>query len=82
MTAKKVMINNYEYRQRVFVVTKSIDPSSYLEYGEIEGIICDGNESYLVLALYSTLEFDSKSFSYVIYRLTPKESTVCSISEL
>lgn len=65
LTAKKVKINNYEYRQGCFVVTKVIDPPSYLEFGEIQGIICDGNESRLVLILYSTCEFDKKSYCYV-----------------
>lgn len=80
----KMSINSTQYWKGVFVIVKATSsPSTALEFGEIDCIICEEKTSpLLVLTLYTTVEFCNDSFCYIIERKYPSEKHVCRVDDL
>lgn len=74
-------MNGTEYRNGAFVVL-DIEDSGYL-FGKIQFVICENERKpLLVTTLYSTVEFDHRSYCYIVYHKIPSETHICEVHNL
>ncbi len=64
--SKKITINGVEYSQNVFMLMKPNSPEFTFSFGRIECFICELQPPLFLLNMYSILEFDHHSFSYIV----------------
>jgi hypothetical protein len=64
--SKKITINGVEYSQNVFMLMKPNSPEFTFSFGRIECFICELKPPLFLLNMYSILEFDHHSFSYIV----------------